>query len=286
MAPSSATITSDRRSRPRTDLAPSTKHPSHHLGAMDERSVAVLIDADNAQAKLITDVLEEAGRHGRLTVRRIYGNWTTGQLGPWKSILHEHAITPVQQFNYTSGKNATDAAMIIDAMDLLHRGSADVFCLISSDSDFTPLASRLREEGRFVVGMGERRTPTAFVHACDQFTFLENLGPQPAARSRSRRGKGKAGSAAAGGGAGGAAAATDNELAELEPLISKAYDASETDDGYAFLGAMGETLRRLDPSFDPRSYGHRKLRDLLNSLKPAFVVDRLEENVLIVRRKD
>ena len=243
---------------------------------MDEQSVAVLIDADNAQPTMVQHVLEECGRHGRLTVRRIYGNWTTVQLGGWKKVLHEHAIMPVQQFAYTPGKNATDAAMIIDAMDLLHRSSASVFCLVSSDSDFTPLASRLREEGRFVLGIGERHTPTPFVHACDQFVFVENLDPGATKRRRKRGGRAKE-------------AATSNGEAptgDAAALIERAYDASETDDGFAFLGALGEVLRRLDPSFDPRTYGHRKLRDLLDSLSPRFAVDRFEENVLIVRRKE
>src|SRR5512143_3085813 len=137
--------------------------------------IAVLIDGDNAQSSLLPQMLVEAGRHGQVTVRRIYGDWTTNSMNSWKETLNFHAFQPIQQFRYTVGKNATDSAMIIDAMDILHSGVVDGFCLVSSDSDYTRLATRIRETGIFVMGIGEKKTPKAFVNACDLFVYTENL---------------------------------------------------------------------------------------------------------------
>src|SRR5512140_1156089 len=139
------------------------------------QKIAVLIDGDNAQSSLLPQMLVEAGRHGQVTVRRIYGDWTTNNMNSWKETLNYHAFQPIQQFRYTVGKNATDSAMIIDAMDLLHSGVVDGFCLVSSDSDYTRLATRIRETGIFVMGIGEKKTPKAFVNACDVFVYTENL---------------------------------------------------------------------------------------------------------------
>src|SRR5512135_1906348 len=139
------------------------------------QKIAVLIDGDNAQSSLLPQMLVEAGRHGQVTVRRIYGDWTTNNMNSWKETLNYHAFQPIQQFRYTIGKNATDSAMIIDAMDLLHSGVVDGFCLVSSDSDYTRLATRIRETGIFVMGIGEKKTPKAFVNACDLFVYTENL---------------------------------------------------------------------------------------------------------------
>jgi len=137
--------------------------------------IAILIDGDNAQSSLLPQMLVEAGRHGQVTVRRIYGDWTTNSMNSWKETLNYHAFQPIQQFRYTVGKNATDSAMIIDAMDILHSGVVDGFCLVSSDSDYTRLATRIRETGIFVMGIGEKKTPKAFVNACDVFVYTENL---------------------------------------------------------------------------------------------------------------
>src|SRR5512147_1249066 len=141
----------------------------------DRQKIAVLIDGDNAQSSLLPQMLVEAGRHGQVTVRRIYGDWTTNNMNSWKETLNYHAFQPIQQFRYTVGKNATDSAMIIDAMDLLHSGVVDGFCLVSSDSDYTRLATRIRESGVFVMGMGAKKTPKPFVNACDVFVYTENL---------------------------------------------------------------------------------------------------------------
>src|SRR5512140_1759986 len=142
------------------------------------QKIAVLIDGDNAQSSLLPQMLVEAGRHGQVTVRRIYGDWTTNSMNSWKETLNYHAFQPIQQFRYTVGKNATDSAMIIDAMDLLHTGVVDGFCLASSDSDYTRLATRIRESGVFVMGMGAKKTPKPFVNACDVFVYTENLAPE------------------------------------------------------------------------------------------------------------
>src|SRR5512140_1416606 len=159
------------------------------------QKIAVLIDGDNAQSSLLPQMLVEAGRHGQVTVRRIYGDWTTSSMNSWKETLNYHAFQPIQQFRYTVGKNATDSAMIIDAMDLLHSGVVDGFCLVSSDSDYTRLATRIRETGIFVMGIGEKKTPKAFVNACDVFVYTENLVAENKAakvRSSKRRSTSKA----------------------------------------------------------------------------------------------
>src|SRR5512147_1715303 len=152
--------------------------------------IAILIDGDNAQSSLLPQMLVEAGRHGQVTVRRIYGDWTTPNMNSWKETLNYHAFQPIQQFRYTIGKNATDSAMIIDAMDLLHSSVVDAFCLVSSDSDYTRLATRIRETGIFVMGIGEKKTPKAFINACDVFVYTENLvSESKAAKARSSRRK-------------------------------------------------------------------------------------------------
>src|SRR5512145_1983956 len=148
--------------------------------------VAILIDGDNAQSSLLSQMIVEAGRHGQVTVRRIYGDWTTSSMNSWKETLNFHAFQPIQQFRYTIGKNATDSAMIIDAMDILHSGVVDGFCLVSSDSDYTRLATRIREAGVFVMGIGEKKTPKAFINACDLFVYTENLVEEKKALQKRR----------------------------------------------------------------------------------------------------
>jgi len=232
---------------------------------MQENSVAVLIDADNASAKLAAAILEEAGRYGRVTIRRMYGDWTDTRLKGWKSQLNELGIEPKQQFAYTVGKNATDSSLIIDAMDLLHSGRADVFCLVSSDSDFTGLAARLREDGRTVVGIGEKKTPTAFVRRCDAFVYVENL--------RGGTGRKQAADKGEGSGRDRPAQRSDSKLqSQARDVLERAYDLCETDDGYATFGSLGNAVHKVDPSFDVREYGHTKLKSLIASHSKVFEI--------------
>lgn len=203
--------------------------------------LAVLIDADNAQASLIRELLEEVSRYGTANVKRAYGDWTTQHLRGWKEVLHEQAIQPIQQFSYTTGKNSTDSSLIIDAMDLLHTGRLNGFCLVSSDSDFTRLATRVREAGLMVYGFGERKTPQAFVAACDKFIFTEILKPQHAASQDVE------------------APATE----PLEPMLRTAVTASTKENGWAVLASVGSMLMKISPSFDPRNYGFQKLGELV-----------------------
>lgn len=215
----------------------------------DAPNLAVLIDSDNAQAAVISDLLAEVAQVGTTTVKRAYGDWTTPQLGSWKDVLNVHAIVPVQQFSYTTGKNATDSALIIDAMDLLHGGRVDGFCLVSSGSDFTRLATRIREQGLLVIGFGERKTPKAFVAACDRFLYTDIL----------KRGSGAGG----GSGSAGSGRSEDASAPALRPFLCDAITAVTQDDGWAPLGMVGSLLQKNDPSFDARNYGFRKLSELV-----------------------
>ncbi|MFU8883932.1 MAG: NYN domain-containing protein [Cyanobacteriota bacterium] len=215
----------------------------------DAPNLAVLIDSDNAQAAVISDLLAEVAQVGTATVKRAYGDWTTPQLGSWKEVLNVHAIVPVQQFSYTSGKNATDSALIIDAMDLLHSGRVDGFCLVSSDSDFTRLATRIREQGLLVIGFGERKTPKAFVAACDRFLYTDIL----------KRG----GGSSSGSGSHQRRSADDEGAPPLQPFLCEAITAVTQDDGWAPLGMVGSLLQKNDPAFDARNYGFRKLSELV-----------------------
>ena len=202
-------------------------------------NLALLIDADNAQASVIGELLEEVATYGTATVKRAYGDWTTPNLSGWKDVLHVHAVQPIQQFRYTTGKNATDSALIIEAMDLLHGGRVDGFCLVSSDSDFTRLATRIREAGLSVFGFGEKKTPKPFVAACDKFIYTEILRKSALEEP---------------------VEAPVN--ATLKPLLCAAVSAAAQDDGWALLGAVGTLLIKSDPSFDPRNFGYRKLGEL------------------------
>jgi uncharacterized LabA/DUF88 family protein len=206
--------------------------------------LAVLIDADNTSASHAAAILEELARYGIPTVKRAYGDWTTQNLVRWKDELHRHAIQPVQQFAYTTGKNSTDSALIIDAMDLLYSGNLDAFAIVSSDSDFTRLATRIRESGKTVYGMGRRRTPASLVAACDRFIYLEVLGQAddtPDADPDS----------------------TDEPpLPDLRRILTSAVETTSQDDGWAGLSAMGNYLNNTHASFDPRNYGFSKLSTL------------------------
>lgn len=219
-----------------------------------EARLAVLIDADNARADHIEPLLVEVAKHGRASVRRAYGDWTSNQLNSWKAQLLSHSIQPIQQFSYTTGKNATDSSLIIDAMDLLHAGNLDGICIVSSDSDFTRLAGRIREDGLVVYGFGERKTPKPFVAACDTFIYVENLTmprTEAAPDSRSSRLTGDVG---------------------LDKLLTEAVDAAAGDDNWANLGAVGSNLSRIASDFDSRTWGFSKLKDLFVA-HPGYTVE-------------
>ena len=218
-------------------------------GGHAERRLAVLIDGDNAEPKLIDQILAETARHGRITVRRIYGDWTGPQMAQWKKRLHDHAVQPVQQFRYTTGKNATDMSLIIDAMDLLHTGNLGGFCIASSDSDFTRLATRIREQGLFVMGIGRKTTPKAFVNACEVFVQTENLAAEAKASKAAK-----------------ALPAEDPWIA----TVTKAIESAEGDDGWANLSDVGSYISQLDPAFDPRTFKHKKLSTLVKSRPERF----------------
>lgn len=248
--------------------------------------VAVLIDADNVAADMLETVLAEAARFGRPTIRRVYGNWTGTELQGWKKLLHDHALQPVQQFAYVPGKNATDTALIIDAMDLLHGGQAQVFCLVSSDSDYTRLAMRLRESGKTVVGMGRAQTPKSLIKACDRFIALDTLAkskqkaqPPAAEPDRPERGGRRPAVAPRNGGGrernGGAPARTPPR--EAIELLRGAVEDAEGEDGWADVGGVGNILYANNPDFDPRQYGKRQLVALLESLGSDFEVHRPPE---------
>jgi hypothetical protein len=226
------------------------------------QKIAILIDGDNAQSSLLPQMLVEAGRHGQVTVRRIYGDWTTNSMNSWKETLNYHAFQPIQQFRYTIGKNATDSAMIIDAMDILHSDFVDGFCLVSSDSDYTRLATRIRETGIFVMGIGEKKTPKPFVNACDVFVYTENLVMekklnQPKPNQPNKNSKAKK---------------SKDEKEELDPMpiLTQAFEMAVGQDGWAPLAGMGNALYQLDPGFDPRTYGHKQLSRMIASLKDRF----------------
>jgi uncharacterized LabA/DUF88 family protein len=223
----------------------------------------MLIDGDNAQSSLLEAMLAETGKYGLVTIRRIFGDWTSQNMKGWKDALQVHAIQPLQQFRYTIGKNATDSAMIIDAMDILYSGVVNGFCLVSSDSDYTRLATRIREKGLFVMGIGKRMTPRAFINACEIFVYTENLvsegeqprpePPQPVRRRVQR---------------------IPRQTPAVEPsqLLKRAFEMAVQDDGWAFLGTMGSRLRQLDPSFDPRTYGSRQLSTLIRTYPSVFEI--------------
>ena len=228
--------------------------------------LAVLIDADNAQPAITESLLAEVAKYGTAHVKRAYGDWTETNLKGWKDKLLEASIQPIQQFAYTKGKNATDAAMVIDAMDLLYTGRFDGFCIVSSDSDFTRLAARLRESGLTVYGFGERKTPKPFVAACDKFIYIENLIP-PHADAESA----PAGSPA--GTVGRMSAAQLKGDAALVNQLRNAVEAASDDEGWAHLGAVGAIVTKQSPDFDSRTWGYAKLSDLI-AATTLFDVDR------------
>lgn len=221
--------------------------------------LAVLIDADNAQSSVIEGVLAEAAHLGEPIVKRMYGDFTSASLSPWKHVLHKHAIKPMQQFAYTTGKNATDSALIIDAMDLFYTQNFDVFCLVTSDSDFTGLATRLKEGGKKVYGFGKRQTPLAFRNACHQFIFTDAL-THNAAQAKPAAPKPKAVPAPAKA----AAAAKPPQRFPTRSALD-ALEQSMDEDGWAHLGQFGGALRKFQPDFAPRMHGHKKLSELIKA---------------------
>lgn len=235
-----------------------------NMDASRDLRLAVLIDADNVPYANVKGMFEEIAKYGTPTFKRIYADWTKPTVSGWKKVLLENAITPVQQYSYTTGKNATDSAMIIDAMDILYSGRVDGFCIVSSDSDFTKLATRLREAGMKVFGFGEKKTPSPFIAACDKFIYIEILteggeteepeSKQPAkpAEERKTAPKQKA-----------AILKTDHKLVKL---ITDSIDDLADETGWAFLGDLGNMLLKRQPNFDPRNYGFTKLLQLMKSI--------------------
>ncbi|MBB4861943.1 hypothetical protein HNP46_000780 [Pseudomonas nitritireducens] len=239
---------------------PATRQQTH---------LAVLIDADNAPAAIVEGLFEEIAKYGVASVKRIYGDWTKPNLGKWKQVLLDHSIQPMQQFAYTSGKNATDSALIIDAMDLLYTRRFDGFCLVSSDSDFTRLAARLREEGLTVYGFGEEKTPKPFVSACDKFIYTEILraAPEPVAEPSPTADKAAAPSTAE---APRPASKPKSQKVPLDFIAKVLDDIDGDDDDWVQLGALGQNISKLQPAFDPRLYGFKKLSDLIKGHPKRF----------------
>lgn len=225
--------------------------------------LAVLIDGDNIPSAYIKEMMEEIAKYGNPTIKRIYGDWTKPNLAKWKNLLLENAITPIQQYGYTSGKNATDSAMIIDAMDILYSEKVNGFCLVSSDSDFTRLATRLREAGMRVFGIGEKKTPDPFIVACDKFIYLEILKDQ-SKETELDQNKEKT--------------SKKSDVDKITPkvirLISTTISDLADDDGWAFLGDVGNLLQKKQPNFDSRNYGFQKLTPLINSINKFEVEQR------------
>lgn len=237
------------------------------------KNIAVLIDGDNAQPKLIQQILEEVAKYGKATIRRIYGDWTQNSMNGWKEVLNQHSISPIQKFAYTVGKNSTDGALIIEAMDILHGKKTEGFCIVSSDSDYTGLAKRIREEGLFVMGIGEKKTPVAFVQSCEIFTFCENIidPPKPVAEKKTKRRK-----------ADKAIQPVASVLAPVQQIIDKAFDISVNEESEVLVSRLGLSLRKIDPSFDPRTYGFKSLSQLLESL-PKYLLAKSENKHPLVK---
>ena len=242
--------------------------------------LAVLIDADNASRTAMKDVMAEVAVYGTPTIKRIYGDWTSPNMNSWKSILLETAITPIQQYSYTTGKNFTDSAMIIDAMDILYSGTCDGFVLVSSDSDFTRLATRLREAGMKVYGMGEKKTPKPFIVACDKFVYIEVI--RAAAKQAAEAAKKKEEAQAK------KTAKKENKKCqtssspapeEIVELIAESVEDLCEEDGLAHMGKLGNLLLKKQPDFDPRNYGFSKLSKLIRALDRFQIVPQGEENV-------
>ncbi|MEX1383198.1 NYN domain-containing protein [Lutibacter sp.] len=223
-----------------------------------DTKLAVLIDGDNIPSRYIKEMMQEITKYGTPTVKRIYGDWTKPHLSKWKAILLENAITPIQQYGYTTGKNATDSAMIIDAMDILYSEKVNGFCLVSSDSDFTKLATRLREEGLVVYGIGEKKTPDPFIVACDKFIYLEILDTSENDTENGKTHPKKA--------------SIDKITPKVITFLRNSVDDAADDDGWAFMGDVGSLILKKQPNFDARNFGFQKLTPLFKSL-PQFEIE-------------
>lgn len=226
-----------------------------------EYKFAVLIDADNVPHANIKEMLDEISKYGTPTIKRTYGDWANPIVARWKPFLLKNAITPIQQYSYTTGKNATDSAMIIDAMDILHSNKVDGFCLISSDSDFTRLATRIRESGKLVIGMGEKKTPIPFIASCDKFIYIEILrGDEAKLKENNKQSESKP--------------KVEMKEVDLLNLLNQSIDDWADDDGWAFLGNIGNHILKKYPDFDPRNYHYRKLSTLMESFGDYFTIEK------------
>ena len=227
----------------------------------ENRRMALLIDGDNAQASIIDQMIAEVIKYGVISIRRIYGDWTTNEMNSWKEVLNVHAVQPMQQFRYTKGKNATDSALIIDAMDILHSGNVNGFAIASSDSDYTRLATRIRESGLFVMGLGKQTTPKPFVNACEIFVYTEILSKEKVEEERGQD-KPVSGKKAV--------------VADASLLLASAYNMDVPEDGWLFLGTLGWRLRRLDSAFDSRTYGFNQLSQLVKAHAELFDIKEIK----------
>ncbi len=251
-------------------------------------NIAILIDGDNAQSKLLKETIEEVSKYGKATIRRIYGDWTSQAMNSWKDLTNQYSINPMQKFSYTSGKNSTDGALIIDAMDILHSKTVEGFCIVSSDSDYTGLAKRIREEGLFVMGIGEKKTPAAFVKSCDIFTYTENISGKAVDKPTPAPEKAKPKSTEKKRPPKDSAKRKANILSKNdEETISKAFEISTNENDVAYISKLGGNIRKIDPSFDARTYGYSSLSKLFENL-PDFEVIKNEVGELnhpLVKRK-
>ena len=256
--------------------------------------LAVLIDADNVPYSNVKGVMEEIAKYGTPTFKRIYGDWTKPTVSGWKSVLLENAITPIQQYSYTSGKNSSDSALIIDAMDILYSGKVDGFCIVSSDSDFTRLATRLREAGMKVFGIGQKKTPNPFIVACDKFIYMEIIPMVDARESNELKpvmAKQKTKATTTSNDAPTVTAATLDKVSKATiKLIKTTINDLADENGWAFLGDVGNLILKKQPNFDPRNYGFLKLTPLIKSL-PQFEIDKRETDkagikLVFIRNKD
>jgi uncharacterized protein (TIGR00288 family) len=244
------------------------------------KKIAILVDGDNAQAKLLKPILEEVSKYGKVTIRRIYGDWTIPQMNSWKDKLNDLSFNPIQKFSYTTGKNSTDSSLIIDAMDILHDKIVDGFCIVSSDSDYTGLAKRIREDGVFVMGIGVAGTPNAFVQSCEVFTYCENIAGDVTINKQPNKTKSREIKKTT-------VPYAKKDTKEIEQvnetfnkkypkvdynLISKAYDMSTNEEEETPIAIIGGNLRKIDPSFDTRTYGFKNLSQLFLSLKEYQVI--------------
>lgn len=236
-----------------------------------EINIAVLIDADNISSKYIKYIIDEIANHGIPTYKRIYGDWTNPHMKHWKEVLLEYSITPIQQYSYTTGKNATDSALIIDAMDILYSTSVDGFCIVSSDSDFTKLASRLRESGKLVIGMGEKKTPRPFIVACERFKYLEalaNVLPEDGEKAVESQ----------------EVVENKDDFKALATSIKSIVSDISDEDGWAFMADVGNTLSKRFPDFDTRNYGFAKLTPLISFLNEFEIMSRKTNNPHITHK--